>query len=235
MEFKIDSVLPATATQLWTIFFDVHRIATLIPGCEDVKEVRLFEEYTAVMKQKIGPFKFEVPTQIHVEKHTPEKSVLLKATGRDKFTGTALDIRLDVELESQGASCRLGLTADMTLSGKLASLGFGVVKKKSDELFTEFEARLKTELERLNEDQAAAATDLGQPSALVAGEPQSSATLEGDSKKEPGTPFNWRRAAWGAAGGVLVGLLSFAMDGTPWWWLAVPVLGLGVGLWRGEV
>ena len=56
MEFKIDAVLPATAAQLWAIFFDVQRVATLIPGCENVTEVEPLKEFAAVMKQKIGPF-----------------------------------------------------------------------------------------------------------------------------------------------------------------------------------
>ncbi|RYF37119.1 MAG: hypothetical protein EOO21_00205, partial [Comamonadaceae bacterium] len=88
MDFRIDATLPATSAQLWAIFFDVQRVATLIPGCENVVEVTPLSEFSAVMKQKIGPFKLEVPTRIVVESQTPERQVVLVAKGADKYTGT---------------------------------------------------------------------------------------------------------------------------------------------------
>ena len=150
MDFKIDATLPATAAQLWAIFFDVQRVAGLIPGCENVTEVEPLKEFSAVMKQKIGPFKLEVPTRILLESHTLEKRVELSAAGRDKFTGTTIDVRMKVDLEEQGRAgepaCRLGVDAQMVVAGRLAALGYPVVKKRSDELFAEFEKRLREEL-----------------------------------------------------------------------------------------
>lgn len=150
MDFRIDTTLPATATQLWAIFFDVQRVAALIPGCENVTEVEPFKEFSAVLKQKIGPFRLEVPTRIDLESHTLERQVVLAATGRDKFTGTTIDVRMKVDLDEQGeggsTACRLGVDAQMQVAGRLASLGYPIVKKRSEELFAEFERRLRNEL-----------------------------------------------------------------------------------------
>jgi carbon monoxide dehydrogenase subunit G len=157
LEFRIDSVLEATPARLWDIFFDVRRVAALIPGCEDVKEVQPLKEYSATMKQKIGPFRFEVPTRIELEHQVPREQVRLRATGRDRFTGTMLDVKLEVALQAvqrpapAAAACSLALHADMQVNGKLASLGFGVVKKKSEELFAEFERRLQKELQQVQQ------------------------------------------------------------------------------------
>ncbi|VTU30902.1 CoxG family protein [Variovorax sp. RA8] len=150
MDFRIDTTLPATAAQLWAIFFDVQRVAALIPGCENVTEVEPLKEFSAVLKQKIGPFKLEVPTRIVLESHTLERQVVLAAAGRDKFTGTTIDVRMKVDLDEQNTrdtpSCRLGIDAQMQVAGRLASLGYPVVKKRSEELFSEFEKRLRNEL-----------------------------------------------------------------------------------------
>ncbi len=166
MEFRIDTVLPATSAELWAIFFDVQRVAELIPGCENVTEIEPFQEFAAVMKQKIGPFKLEVPTRITVESHTVERQVVLVAAGSDRFTGTTLAVRMKVDLEEQlpaqppaqpaeqpaeqvasGAkACRLAVDASMQVAGRLASLGYPIVKKRSEELFGEFERRLRREL-----------------------------------------------------------------------------------------
>lgn len=155
MDFRIDATLPASASQLWAIFFDVRRVAALIPGCENVTEVEPLKSFSAVMKQKIGPFKLEMPTTIVVTSYSLEREVALTATGRDKFTGTSIDVRMNIALSESGAAddvaCLLAVEAEMQVAGRLASLGYPVVKKKSEELFAEFERRLRNELSGLTE------------------------------------------------------------------------------------
>lgn len=154
MDFRMEVTLPATAAEIWGIFFDVRRVATLIPGCENVAEVAPFSEYSAVMKQRIGPFKLEVPTRIAVESYTLESNVAVRAQGRDKFTGTTLDVHLAVALDEKrdGNVKECGVTVDarMQVAGRLASLGYPVVKKRSEEIFTEFEKRLRDELSQFD-------------------------------------------------------------------------------------
>lgn len=147
MNFRIDAVLPAAAETIWLVFFDVRRVALLIPGCEDVVETAPLAAYSAVMKQKIGPFRIDVPTQIVVAERDEPRHVKVHATGRDRITGTTLDVLLAVALETLPESgTRLGVDVTMQVAGRLASLGYPVVKKKSEELFVEFEKRLRAEL-----------------------------------------------------------------------------------------
>ena len=148
MNFRIDADLPASPQALWALFFDVQRVARLIPGCEDVVETASLSAYAAVMKQKIGPFRIEVPTAIVVEAREEPRCVRLHASGRDRVTGTTLDVRLAVALEAlPAAGTRVGVDATLQVAGRLASLGYPVVKKKSEELFAEFEKRLRAELQ----------------------------------------------------------------------------------------
>jgi carbon monoxide dehydrogenase subunit G len=147
VNFRIDVLLPSAAEAIWLVFFDVRRVALLIPGCENVIETAPLAAYSAVMKQKIGPFRIDVPTQILVEEREEPRRVRVHATGRDRITGTTLDVLLAVGLESAAeGGTRLGVDATMQVAGRLASLGYPVVKKKSEELFAEFEKRLRAEL-----------------------------------------------------------------------------------------
>lgn len=147
MNFRIDAVLPVEAARVWEVFFAVHRIATLIPGCENVEEKLPLVEYAAVMKQKIGPFKLEVPTKIVVEARDEPRHVRIRATGRDKFTATTLDVLIDVVLEAlPDGGTRLAVDSTLQVAGRLASLGYPVVKSKSEALFAEFDRRLRAEL-----------------------------------------------------------------------------------------
>lgn len=153
MDFRIDAVLPATAKQLWAIFFDVKRVATLIPGCENVEEVEALKTFSAVMRQKIGPFKLDVPTRIDIESYELERQVELKAAGRDKATGTTIDVSMIVNLDEQRDGeqtlCKLDVSAGMQVAGRLASLGYPIVRKRSEQLFAEFEERLRAELDNV--------------------------------------------------------------------------------------
>lgn len=150
MEFRIDTTVPATNDELWTLFFDVRRVATLIPGCENVIELEPRKEFSALMKRKIGPFRLEVPARIVVDSQTPRSQVVLSAAGLDRVTGTTIDMRLRVDLEMQpdaaGPACRLAVQANLVVAGRLASLGYPIVKKHAQDLFAEFEQRLRAEL-----------------------------------------------------------------------------------------
>ena len=147
MNFQMDVVLPAPPEAIWPIFFDVGRIAGLIPGCEQVEEKEALALYGSVMRQKLGPFKLEVPAEIRVEELLAPVRVRARARGRDKFTGTTLDVLLEVGLERIDAGgTRLTVASTMQVAGRLATLGYPVVKKKAEEIFVEFEKRLRAEL-----------------------------------------------------------------------------------------
>ncbi len=147
MNFHMELILPASREVIWPIFFDVARVARLIPGCEQVEEKEPLILYSAVMKQKIGPFKLEVPIEVRVEDLLPPERVRSRARGRDKYTGTTLDVVLDVALaKNDDNGTRLTVDSVMQVAGRLAALGYPVVKKKTEEIFVEFEKRLRAEL-----------------------------------------------------------------------------------------
>ncbi|WP_245303764.1 CoxG family protein [Pseudorhodoplanes sinuspersici] len=141
--------LPAAPADVWNTLTEVARVSQCIPGCEDVEEIERLSSYKAIMKQKIGPFKIEVPADIIVESLTEPSHVRTRASGRDKFTGTRLAVVLDVRLmpQEEGGGSTLDLQAEVDVQGRLASLGFGIIKRRADQNFEEFEQRLKTMLE----------------------------------------------------------------------------------------
>jgi carbon monoxide dehydrogenase subunit G len=143
MEFKMSMVVPATPAELWSTLLDVPRISSCIPGCDNVEEIERLVTYKATVKQKIGPFKIEVPADIVVESITEPSHVRTRATGRDKFTGTRLAVVLDVTVTPQDAGSTFAVEAKVDVQGRLASMGFSVIKRRVDQNFEEFEKKLK--------------------------------------------------------------------------------------------
>ena len=194
MNFRMDMAMDSAPEAIWPLFFDVARVATLIPGCDQLVEEEPLARYSAVMKQKVGPFKMEAPAEVHVIEMTAPSRLRASAKGRDRFTGTTMHVQLDVSLGARdGGGTRLVVDADLVVAGRLASLGYPIVKKKTDEMFAEFERRLLAELGELCAADSAAAeaggTDAAAPGPEAApeGEPRR-ATAQPAAQSTPEAP-----------------------------------------------
>lgn len=153
MEFKTETTVSATRAELWAILFDVERIAGMIPGCTDLEEKELHKEYSALITQKVGPFRFTMPSEVLVTEYIERERVAVKASGKDKKTRTEalVDLTLTLLEGESDNETRLRIDADIQISGKLATLGFPIVKKRCNEIFSQFEENLKASLESISE------------------------------------------------------------------------------------
>jgi carbon monoxide dehydrogenase subunit G len=160
MEFKVEAAIPRPADEVWAVLLDIPMIAGCIPGCEDVQEHEQLRNYSALLKQKLGPFKVALPAKIAVEELREPEWILASASGTERFTGTRIDISLRMALHDEGpAASRMVAQCDMQVAGKLASLGYAVIRKKADENMAEFRKRLLGVLGE-TEDGPASAQDL---------------------------------------------------------------------------
>jgi carbon monoxide dehydrogenase subunit G len=147
MEFNLSTELPTPPETVWPVLLDVRRIAACIPGCEQVEELAALAHYKAVMKQKLGPFRLEVPAEIFVDEVVPLQRVRARATGRDKYTGTTFTVTFSVVVAATEAGySTLSVDAGLTVAGRLASLGYSVIRKRAEENFAEFNQRLNAEI-----------------------------------------------------------------------------------------
>lgn len=150
MDFHMAADLPHSPERVWQVMVDIARIASCIPGCEQIVEVGRLESYTAVMKQKIGPFRLEVPAEIVVEEHVEPNHIRARAFGRDKLTGTTLNVVFNVGIVPDAAAgSRLDVNATLQVAGRLASLGHSIIKKRAEENFAQFETSFRTQLETI--------------------------------------------------------------------------------------
>lgn len=148
MEFKVEAAIPRAADEVWAVLVDIPKIAGCIPGCEDVVERERLADYSAVLKQKLGPFKVTLPAVITVQEVREPNWVQALASGTEKFTGTRIDVTLKMDLQdTEPGHSQMVAHCDMQVAGKLASLGYSVIKKKAEENFTEFRTRLLKVLE----------------------------------------------------------------------------------------
>ena len=153
MRIEKSVVVPGRPDELWEVLWDVGRIATCIRGASDVVTIEDRRAYSAVITQKIGPFSVRFPLSIQVLETAPPSLLTILASGRDARIGSGMKATMRLRLEPAGAdTTALAIDTEITLQGKLASLGQGLINGKADEELEHFRTCLGHELERAHPD-----------------------------------------------------------------------------------
>lgn len=138
----------APVDRTWRAITDPQVVGACLPGCEEIETVSP-TLYRARIGVKLGPIsaKFAAEVEVLVE----EPPVRVVSVTRGEEGGRASNLRSDNVLTlapADDGGTRVSYEADMTVTGRLAKFGFGVMKKKAQSLAAEFAGNLEA---RLNE------------------------------------------------------------------------------------
>ncbi len=144
-ENSIEIDVPRDAA--WDFLWDVDRLISCVPGCEEASTVEAGKLYNARMVARVGPFKVTFPIKIEVLESEPKQRIKARASGSDNKIGSHLKVELDVSLEEKGSSTVVSFVASVDILGKLATLGHSIIKRKADNDVASFAQAVKKELE----------------------------------------------------------------------------------------
>ncbi len=146
MELTDRFTVPVDSATVWALFWDLPRIAGLLPGCESVDAIDE-HHYRAHVAQKVGPFKVSMDVDIEVLESEVEKRVVVSGGGHDRL-GNRLSLnRIALELApADGSGTEISYSMDFNLYGRMATLGSSVVKRKTEEMRVEFTRAIIEEL-----------------------------------------------------------------------------------------
>ena len=140
-EFRV--AVPAATT--WKVLTDVGRVAPCIPGAQLLSVDG--DDFTGAVKVKVGPitvsYKGDASFQ---EKDEAAKRVVIKASGKEtRGSGNAAAL-VTAELKDEGDATSVSITTDLTISGKAAQFGRGVLADVSTNLIGQFARNLEADL-----------------------------------------------------------------------------------------
>lgn len=127
----------------WTVLTDLERIAPCMPGAQ-LQEVE-GDEHRGVVKIKVGPITAQYKgaaqfTSLDSDAHV----AALKAEGREtRGQGNASAVITATLVEDAGGT-RVTVVTDLTVTGKVAQFGRGVLADVSSKLLDQFVACLET-------------------------------------------------------------------------------------------
>jgi carbon monoxide dehydrogenase subunit G len=148
VEFTQRIAVAATPEKVWALLWDITRMASCIPGCQEAKEVERHKRYTAVVAERVGPFKVTFPLEIEVQEAVDGKRLRAVATGKDPAIGSSMKMALDLSIDTEGGQTVLDIKTDVGILGKLGALGHSMIKRKADDTMGKFAAALKAEVEK---------------------------------------------------------------------------------------
>jgi carbon monoxide dehydrogenase subunit G len=133
MQFEKQATVDAPRQTVWDFLWDIPRLITCIPGCEQVTTVEPLKRYQATVQDRVGPFKINVPLAIEVLDATAPERLLMVITGRDPVMRSPLKIDLNLTLDaSNEQTTTLHFRTDVTVEGKLGSLGHSAVERRGE-------------------------------------------------------------------------------------------------------
>jgi carbon monoxide dehydrogenase subunit G len=132
-EFRV-SVPPERA---WAVLTDVARIAPCMPGAE-LQETE-GDEYRGVVKVKVGPITAQYKGKATiVEQDEAGRRIVLMAEGRDTRGAGNATAAITAVLTPEGDGTHVSVVTDLSVTGKVAQFGRGVLADVSAKLLGQF-------------------------------------------------------------------------------------------------
>ncbi|MEE2701228.1 MAG: SRPBCC domain-containing protein [Chloroflexota bacterium] len=129
---------------LWAVLQDFERVASCLPGVQDVREVSQ-TTYEGNLQVRIGPMGVNLSGVVALEEDKENSVWRMTIRAQDrKIGGGARAIVEAVAREETSGETSLTIFTDIQLIGRLGELGQPLIKRKADTLFKEFSDNLKS-------------------------------------------------------------------------------------------
>ena len=137
MELNNDFEVAAPVDLVWAVLTDVERIAPCLPGAQ-LLEIE-GDEFRGVVKIKVGPITAQYKGAASFsERDDVGHRAVLRAEGRDTRGAGNAAADITAELEATDIGTKVTVTTDLTVTGKVAQFGRGVMADVSKKLMGQF-------------------------------------------------------------------------------------------------
>jgi hypothetical protein len=146
LEVARSTEVAASPADAWSLIRDVPRLTTCLPNVSDLKLLDADGRYSATVSDRLGPFRLSVPVQIELRTVEEPRRIVAGLTGADSKGQARVKGDLEAVVEPAGAGVKLTLGMKLEILGKLAALGAAPMRRRADDIFTDFVRRVDAEL-----------------------------------------------------------------------------------------
>ncbi len=142
MELTNDFRVALPVERAWAVLTDVERIAPCLPGAQ-LQEIE-GDEYRGVVKVKVGPITAQYKGQAKFLSLDAEHHVaVLRAEGRETRGQGNANATITATLTPDAGGTNVVVATDLTVTGRVAQFGRGVLADVSAKLLDQFVAELE--------------------------------------------------------------------------------------------
>ena len=147
--FSRQLAVTAAPELTWTVLTDVDRLASWVGIVQDVVELSRLEKYSAVLMDRVGPFKLRADLEISVKVVRDGQEVEVEAAGRDRAVDSRIAVRARLRVgPAEHGGSTIATEGRYEVTGRVASMGSGVIQKKADRILEDFFSKAALELGR---------------------------------------------------------------------------------------
>lgn len=192
MELTNDFRVDVPIEQAWQVLTDVERIAPCMPGAQLTGVEG--DDYLGTVKVKVGPITAQYKGKATFqEKDETAHRAVIKAEGRETRGQGNANAVITAVLREDGGGTAVSVSTDLTITGKAAQFGRGVLADVSSKLLQQFVKCLEADV--LRSDSPAAEAQSAEADTSTAAQAQQSPS----TSAEPAGPVEAAAAAATAA------------------------------------
>ena len=147
MRFENNFEVDAPLEEVWEAMLDVERVAPTVPGAQ-VLERTGDDSYKVAIKVKVGPMSMTYRGEVEItERDEAAHRAVMKARAKESRGQGTADADVTMVLSGANGGTAATVTTEVQLSGKVATMGQGVLRDVSGRLVQTFAQNLATMLE----------------------------------------------------------------------------------------
>lgn len=136
--FSETFIVARNSSECWTVLTDVNRIAGWVPVISEVVELDHLAAYSAVLEDRVGPFKMRADLEVTVTSLKEHESIAIRADGEDRQIGSRITVDATMALEPSDDGCTVLIDGAYEVTGRAATMGASTIKQKANKMLDEF-------------------------------------------------------------------------------------------------
>jgi carbon monoxide dehydrogenase subunit G len=143
VELTNEFVVAAPPEIAWELLTDIERIAPCVPGFELTEQAG--DEFRGTMKVKVGAIgaKYDVAVRF-VDRDDAAHRLVMEAKGKELKGQGLVSATITASVVAEGEVTRATTVTDLTVTGRVAQFGRGILADVSNRIVKQFVGRLET-------------------------------------------------------------------------------------------
>lgn len=137
MKLKGAVTVNAPQEEVWRVFMDPTQFCRVIPGCEQARQLDK-THYEAILTVKVQFMTIRTKARGTLLEAEAPRHMVGELVGEPQAMAGAFRARVTIDLVPKGNMTTVQYAMDLTMLGRLASLGEAIVRSTSQQLTKEF-------------------------------------------------------------------------------------------------